>query len=69
MINIRMHGGKAGEGIIKITNVLHESGRACSVFIRLQTFVPFFALYLKIFSATVRERLCQENNVLLYSQL
>lgn len=39
--NIRMH-EEAREGIIKITNALHESGRVCRVFIRLQTFVPLF---------------------------
>jgi len=40
MINKNASGAR--EGIIKITNALHESGRARRVFIRLLAFVVFF---------------------------
>jgi len=38
---INKNEGEAREGIIKITNALHESGRARRVFIRLLAFVLF----------------------------
>lgn len=48
---INKNAGRAKEGIIKITNALHESGRA-SRFYPFAGICAVFTLYLKIFYAT-----------------